>query len=170
MMASITPQQAAALVENEKAVLIDVREPEEFIALHIPGAKFAPLSVLPLLPMEEDRDRPAIFFCNYGNRTKEATTVLASRGYTATYYLDGGIQAWKTANLPVRESKTVTLPIMRQVQMVAGGIVAVSVLLSGIMPFFSLVAFAVGAGLVFAGWTGNCMMARLLMQLPWNKK
>ena len=170
MMTSITPQQAAALVENEKAVLIDVREPEEFIALHIPGAIFAPLSVLPLLPMEEDRDRPAIFFCNSGNRTKEATTVLASRGYTATYYLDGGIQAWKTANLPVREAKSTVLPIMRQVQVIAGGIVVASIVISGIAPAFSLVALLVGAGLVFSGWTGNCLMARFLLQMPWNRR
>ena len=84
--------------------------------------------------------------------------------------LDGGLEAWKRAGLPVIEDRSAPLPLMRQVQIVAGSLVLLGVVLGFLLgpAWFGLAGF-VGAGLVFAGVTGFCGMARLLARLPWNR-
>ncbi len=73
--------------------------------------------------------------------------------------------------LPVKEDKSQPLPLMRQVQIVAGALILLGVALGYAFSsgFFLLSAF-VGAGLTFAGITGFCGMARLLALMPWNRR
>jgi len=87
------------------------------------------------------------------------------------YLLDGGLDAWRKANLPVEEDRSQPLEIMRQVQIAAGSLVLIGVLLGlTVAPgWFGLSGF-VGAGLVFAGTTGWCGMAHLLSIMPWNRR
>lgn len=59
---------------------------------------------------------------------------------------------------------------MRQVQIVAGALVVIGILLGQIHPAFRLISAFVGCGLIFAGITGYCGMAKLLALLPYNKK
>ena len=78
---------------------------------------------------------------------------------------------WKQAGLITQEDTSQPLPLMRQVQIAAGlltlcGVVLGFTLSSG---FFLLSGF-VGAGLLFAGLTGFCGMARLLKVMPWNRR
>ncbi len=84
--------------------------------------------------------------------------------------LEGGVDAWAAAGLPVDEDKKQPIEIMRQVQIAAGGLVLAGVVLGLLVHpvFFGLSAF-VGAGLAFAGLTGFCGMARLLASAPWNR-
>jgi len=83
----------------------------------------------------------------------------------------GGIQAWKAAGLPVTEDKSQPLPLMRQVQIAAGGLILLGVVLGyGFSSGFFLLSALVGAGLTFAGITGFCGMARLLAVMPWNRR
>ena len=84
--------------------------------------------------------------------------------------LGGGIAAWKAAGLPVLRDHRKPIEMMRQVQIVAGILVLIGVGLGATVDpkFFALSGF-VGAGLVFAGATGTCGMARLLALAPWNK-
>ena len=86
------------------------------------------------------------------------------------FVLQGGLDAWALAGLPVKEDRQAPLEIMRQVQIAAGMLVLTGVLLGFIAhpAFFGLSAF-VGAGLTFAGATGFCGMARLLQAAPWNR-
>ena len=85
--------------------------------------------------------------------------------------LGGGIQAWKAAGLPVEEDKSQPLPLMRQVQIAAGVLILLGVLLGyTVNGGFFLLSGAVGAGLTFAGVTGFCGMARLLAIMPWNRR
>ena len=84
--------------------------------------------------------------------------------------LQGGIDAWKKAGLPVTVDRTAPIPVMRQVQIAAGGLVVLGAVLGAtVAPAFYLLSGFVGAGLVFAGTTGFCGMARILEMMPWNR-
>ena len=85
--------------------------------------------------------------------------------------LGGGIDAWRQAGQPTVADRSQPLEIMRQVQITAGGLVLIGVLLGTFVApgFFGLSAF-VGAGLMFAGVTGWCGMANLLRVMPWNRR
>lgn len=165
----ISPQEAQRLVEENGAVLIDVREPDEFGNVRIPGSHLQPLSVLELLPSDRDLDKPAVYFCRTGRRTAKAMDSLERRGHAATYIVDGGLTAWQAAGLPVAQVDGPP-PIMRQVHMAAGGLVLLFSLLALIRPGFSLLAALVGGGLVYSGLSGKCGMAMLLTHMPWNRK
>jgi rhodanese-related sulfurtransferase len=70
----------------------------------------------------------------------------------------------------VRKLKNAPLPLMRQVQITAGSLVLLGLILSNVVaPAWILLSWFVGAGLVFAGVSGFCGMARLLALMPWNK-
>jgi rhodanese-related sulfurtransferase len=171
-MTHISPERAAALM-REGAVLVDIRERDEHARERIEGARHHAVSIL-------DRDHPArpgddvlIFHCRSGARTTQNAQRIAS-GIPAgveTYILEGGIDAWKKAGLPVVFDRKAPIPVMRQVQMVAGGLVVVGAVLgAAVSPAFYLLSAFVGAGLVFAGATGFCGMARVLELMPWNRR
>ena len=88
-----------------------------------------------------------------------------------TYILEGGIDAWKKAGLPVALDRSQPIDIMRQVQIVAGSLVLIGAVLGFFVApgFYALSAF-VGAGLLFAGISGFCGMAKLLGLMPWNRQ
>jgi hypothetical protein len=104
-------------------------------------------------------------------RSAKAGAQLAALGGREVVNLKGGIGAWKRAGLPVRTDRSAPLPIMRQVQLVAGGLILVGAALGALVHpwFFALCAF-VGAGLFVAGATGWCGMALLLARLPFNRR
>ena len=112
-----------------------------------------------------------IFHCRTGNRTASNADRLAQCTDYDAFILDGGIDAWKSAGLPVVENKGQPIEIMRQVQITAGSLVFAGTALGALVHpgFYALAAF-VGAGLVFAGVSGSCMMARLLSFAPWNRR
>jgi len=167
MIRSISPAETKDLLEKEHALLVDIREPDEYAREAIAGARLEPLSVLSLLPLEPDRERPAVFYCNSGRRTKENAASLDGRGFAAAYYIEGGLQGWEKAGLPIAR-RSVPLPMPRQIQVAAGGMVFIFSLLSFSMPAFTWLTLFIGGGLMFAGYTGICLMARLLARLPWN--
>ena len=86
--------------------------------------------------------------------------------------LDGGMLAWEAAGLPTSAIQADTLPwtIERQVRLVAGLLVAVSIAASVIWPPARFLAGAVGLGLVFAAVTNTCTMGALLARLPYNRR
>ncbi|MBC7637039.1 MAG: rhodanese family protein, partial [Acetobacteraceae bacterium] len=95
---------------------------------------------------------------------------LAGRIGGKAYVLDGGLDGWARAGLPVGANRKAPLEMMRQVQIVAGSLVLTGAVLGWLVSpyFFGLSAF-VGAGLTFAGISGFCGMARVLGYLPWNR-
>ena len=165
----ISPQEAAQLVRESGAVLVDVREPEEYRAERIPGAAFEPLSVLRLLPDDPQKDKPAVYFCRSGRRTENAAEQLEARGHSRTYVIRGGLRAWEDAGLPVEKSLGPP-PLMRQVHIAAGSLVLLFTILGRFSGLFSLFAGLVGLGLLMSGLTGACGMALLLKRMPWNKE
>lgn len=81
-------------------LLLDVRLPEEFTAEHIAGATNIPVQILQERLHEVPADRPVVFYCRSGNRTKRAAEILTQAGYCDLYDL-GGIIQWKEQGLPV---------------------------------------------------------------------
>ena len=82
------------------------------------------------------------------------------------YILEGGLLAWKSVGLPIVADRA-ALDIMRQVQIIAGSLILLGVLAGWLVsPWFYLIDVMVGAGLLTAGLTGFCSMARLLAKMP----
>ena len=153
---------------DDGAVLVDVREADERAREHVPGTRHHALSRLSTI--DTAGAKAVIFHCRSGARTAANASRLAGAAGCDAYVLEGGIDAWKKAGLPVATDTRQPIEIMRQVQITAGSLVVVGVVLGfWIAPaFFGLAAF-VGAGLVFAGVSGWCGMAKLLGLMPWNR-
>lgn len=77
-----------------KAQLIDVREPNEFDAGHILGARNIPLSQIKIRLVEIRPDKPVYLYDHSGTRSARAAQVLYKKGYHQLYYLQGGFKKW----------------------------------------------------------------------------
>jgi rhodanese-related sulfurtransferase len=167
---SLPAIEVAQRLRTGHAVLIDVREADEFARRHVPGALSRPLSTFEAAHLKIEPAKDVVFTCRSGMRTEANCGRLATAVEGEAFVLQGGLDAWALAGLPVKEDRQAPLEIMRQVQITAGMLVLTGVLLGFIVhpAFFGLSAF-VGAGLTFAGATGFCGMARLLQAAPWNR-
>lgn len=167
---------ARRLIDTGAAVLIDVRAPDEHARERIDGARSVPLAQLRAgLPAQAAgllAGAPAVIFhCRSGQRTAENAQSLAGCVACPAYVLQGGLDGWKRAGLPVLRDTSQPLELQRQVQIAAGALVAVGTALgAGVSPWFLLLPGFVGSGLVFAGVSGFCGMARLLKRMPWNRR
>jgi rhodanese-related sulfurtransferase len=96
---------------------------------------------------------------------------LAECASCDVYVLDGGMDAWKRSGLPTVIDASQPMELSRQVHIAAGLLVLLGVILGTVVsPWFYILSGFVGAGLVFAGLSGFCGMARLLMKAPWNRR
>jgi rhodanese-related sulfurtransferase len=143
--------------------LVDVREPDEVAALSVPGALHIPLDRVADRLGEIPRDQEVLFICRSGNRSGIACERAAERLPNAKS-VAGGIMAWEKAGGPVTV-RSRAIPLMRQVQIVAGLLVVAGFFFK---PLWFLVP-VVGIGQTIAGLTGFCGMARLLQKMPWNR-
>jgi rhodanese-related sulfurtransferase len=97
---TVTPERAAKMME-EGAVLIDIREANEYARENVPGARHHALSQLDASHPAREGDTVLIFHCKSGARTNMNAAKLAARsGDCEVYLLGGGIEAWKRAGLP----------------------------------------------------------------------
>lgn len=95
----ITAKEARKLVDDG-ALLVDIREHNEYAAENIPGARNHPLSRI-AAPLNSDA-AVIVFHCKSGARTRMNAHALANCAQAEAYILDGGIEAWKAAGLPVK--------------------------------------------------------------------
>lgn len=170
-----TPAQLRQWLQSGEAVLIDVREPDEFAREHIAGATLVPLSCFdPAQAFSKARPGQRIVMqCKGGSRSADACRLAAplSPPGQLVFTLAGGIEAWKKESLPVELNTSVSgISVMRQVQLVIGLCVLTASALAWFVDprFVALTAFF-GAGLTFAGASGTCAMATVLGWMPWNK-
>lgn len=169
-MKEIDARTAKSWLDRDEAILIDIREPDEYAREHIPGARLVPLSGFDRADFPQDRERKAVFHCQSGTRTKQAAGKILGAGFGEVYCLDGGLQGWKKAGLPTRFNRKAPISIQRQVQLTAGSMVVLGIVLAALLsPWFALLSAFVGAGLMFAGATGTCALASLLTIMPWNR-
>lgn len=165
----IAPRDAAARLAAGDAVIVDIREADEYARSHIGGAQSLPLSIADTADIAADRT--IIFTCRSGGRTAAHCGRLAQNLRGDAFILDGGILGWRKAGLPLEQDRGAPLEMMRQVQIAAGSLVLLGLLLGWLIhPAFLGVSAFVGAGLTFAGISGFCGMANMLGLMPWNRR
>lgn len=157
-------------MEKDGALLIDIREKNEFAAEHIPGAKLMPLSHFHPEKISNEAHRKIVLQCQSGNRSAKAADKMFAAGFREVAHLTGGLPTWKSAGYATEINKKVSISMFRQVQIVAGSLVFLGTVLGAfISPWLLILSGFVGAGLVFAGITDTCAMALLLAKLPYNQ-
>ncbi|HEX4842985.1 MAG TPA: rhodanese-like domain-containing protein [Limnobacter sp.] len=102
----ITVAQATLLINQQKAVLVDIRE-DDLVrgAGAIPHAKRIAIKELKdkADTLSKSKDTPLVVVCQVGTRSGAAATILKGAGYTQVYTLDGGVNAWKEAGMPTKK-------------------------------------------------------------------
>jgi len=99
----ISVTEATLLINREDAVVVDVRETQEWSSGHIANARHLALGQLDkrLSELEKFKSKPVIVCCASGNRSSSACGTLKRAGFERVFSLSGGIGAWKDAGLPV---------------------------------------------------------------------
>jgi rhodanese-related sulfurtransferase len=102
---ALGPADAVRIMNQDGALVLDVREDNEFSGGRIAGARHIPLGVLKqrLKEIEKYREAPVLVYCRSGARSGSAAAQLASAGFTDVTNLQGGIQAWQSAGLPLKK-------------------------------------------------------------------
>lgn len=101
--ASLPVAAARKLVaERGDVVLVDVRAPQEFAQGYVEGSRNVPFIDLMEGRHALPKDKPILLICSIGGRSFAAVQLLQEKGYTQVYNLDGGINAWRRATLPLK--------------------------------------------------------------------
>lgn len=90
----VSVEEAKKMVANGEVQVIDVRTPEEFSTGHIPDAELIPLQVIEGMLDELDKEESYLIVCKSGNRSSEASAILAENGFTSIYNMSGGMNQW----------------------------------------------------------------------------
>lgn len=168
-MKSITADELKKRLADDDISLIDVREPIEHKNMCIYGAHLIPLDEISIEKLPTTK-KTIILHCKSGKRSRAAGAKLLSMDPSLDIFLlDGGITAWEQAGYTVKRTGS-TLSLERQTQIVVGCLALSGTILGTfINPKLYIIPGFIGAGLMFAGITGWCGMAKLLAKMPWNK-
>ena len=160
----------ALIANNPDTLIVDVRTPGEFETAHVPGSINLPLDQVDahLGRIVNDAGGRMLLMCQSGNRATQACTKLVNAGLSGATVISGGMNAWITAGGPVERGRE-RWSLERQVRLIAGGIVLLSVVASIWVPSARFVAGFIGAGLTFAALTNTCAMGAMLSRLPYNR-
>lgn len=171
-----SPRQVQEWLRLGRAVLIDVREPDEHAREWIDGSRLIPLSRFSAARAvaEAAPGQRIVVHCRGGRRGADACrSLIAAAGGDVRQVsnMAGGIEAWKAEGLPVGVNLRVSrIGVLRQVQLVIGlCVLAGSALAWFVHPGFVAIPAFFGAGLTFAGATGTCALASLVGAMPWNR-
>lgn len=158
-------------MDKGEAVLVDVREPAEHASEAIPGAVLLPMGQLAPETLPPLSGKKLVVHCRKGGRGGRACEQLASAQLGCEVYnLEGGIDGWAAAGLPITSGNKKMLPLDRQTQVAVGTLVLLASLLGYYAsPAFFLLGMFFGGGLIFAGISGFCGMALLIARAPWNQ-
>ncbi|MBK7355360.1 rhodanese-like domain-containing protein [Propionivibrio sp.] len=102
---SLSTTQATLLINREDAQIIDLREPDEYVAGHLPESRNIPAGRLEQRASELDKfkESPLLLICQSGSRSSTASQQLEKLGFTKVHCLEGGINGWRTAGLPLKK-------------------------------------------------------------------
>jgi rhodanese-related sulfurtransferase len=104
--AAVSPQDLIRL-QNQGALVLDIRKPDEFAAGHISGARHLPSDQILTAKdhLKKHKDKPVVVYCATGSLGAAAVRQLNEQGFTKTFNLRGGLAGWRTDNLPVATQK-----------------------------------------------------------------
>ena len=99
----LSPTEATIWINRRKAYVLDLRSEEAFKAGHLPGAKFANTTDLTaaIEKLKLDRKHPVVLVCETGSQSRKLVAEVQKLGFAEAAALDGGVQAWKAAALPL---------------------------------------------------------------------
>lgn len=99
---AVDVKQGAAM-QKQGALLLDVREQNEYVAVHAPGSTLIPLGQLSsrLGEIQQYKNKPIAVVCRSGRRSAQGVELLHKAGFTQAVNVDGGMNAWESAGLPV---------------------------------------------------------------------
>jgi len=97
----IDVNEAKEMIEKGGVAVIDVREPHEYNAGHVPDATLIPVNSVYARREELPRDKDLIFVCAVGQRSALASEMAAAAGLTRIFNLEGGTDGWIKAGFPV---------------------------------------------------------------------
>src|SRR3989441_12946426 len=156
-------------LERGEALLIDVREPPEYAAEHIPAARLLPLSIFDPTRVPQEAGKKVVLHCVMGMRSAQAGQQLLDAGFTTVYNFRGGVQAWKEAGYTTAQSQRTPLSLPRQVHIVSGSLVLLGTVLGAVgSPWVLLLSGIGGAGVGCAGVGDTRGLGELLAPLPCN--
>lgn len=103
---NISPTEAVLLMNRSKALVLDVRDEAEYAAGHIQGAKHMPVAEIAsrIKEIEKYKDKPVLVLCQKGMRAKAACSILQAQQFSQLQNLEGGIENWIEAKLPIVKS------------------------------------------------------------------
>lgn len=104
-VAEVDTLEAVQLINQQDALLLDVREDSEYESGHIPNSRHIPAGRIGdrLKELEKFKGKPVVVLCRSGNRSTAACSLLKKQGFNDVRSLKGGIEAWQQANLPVKK-------------------------------------------------------------------
>lgn len=172
-MKIISPRELHDIIGTLPAgtvAIIDVRSPDEFRSGHIEGSINMPLETV-LTHAETLRAYTHVYlYCRSGNRSGQACARLHDSQIPHAVSIEGGISEMRKAGFVVIGEKG-PLPLQQQVLLGAGAIVATGIILSILVsPWFQLISLFASFGLMYAGISGNCLLANVLSRMPWNRR
>jgi rhodanese-related sulfurtransferase len=100
--AKVSVLQATQMINQNKPLVLDVRETTEFTAGHLRDSKNIPLAALPakLAELEKFKSKPVVVLCQNGVRSAKAASLLKAAGFNEAFSLDGGLAAWQAQGMP----------------------------------------------------------------------
>lgn len=168
-MQTIIASELKNLLEKGEALLIDVREVEEYETEHIAGSILLPLNEISIekLPL---KSKPIVLYCRSGKRSASAGQKLLEQDPNLEVFsLEGGIIAWRTEELPTKSVGRKRLPMEQQMRLLLGALLLIAFIGGIVHPFFHFLVLLIGLGQIFAGLTNHCGGTYLLSKMPWNK-
>ena len=103
--ASLSTLQATLLINQQNALVLDVREAAEYEKGHMLNARNIAFGELESRAgeIEKHKSKPVIVVCDDGNRSGKAATTLRKQGFEQVFTLSGGVRAWRQAGLPLEK-------------------------------------------------------------------
>jgi rhodanese-related sulfurtransferase len=168
---TLNPAELQQLLRTSSALrLLDVRTPAEFETAHIAGSYNVPLDLLREHRDEIVRrlDQDVVVICRSGQRATAAGDALRTAGLPNVHILEGGITGWQREGHPVTRGAA-RWDLERQVRLVAGSTLLLSIFASIAVPKLKWAAAGIGGGLAVAAVTNTCAMGAALSKLPYNR-
>ena len=171
-------------LDEERALLLDVREAGEYAAAHIPGSVLVPLSTFDPAQVPHEDGKELVLHCKAGMRARDAANRLLKAGYERVWCFEGGILDWIASGYPTAGTEATAadpharpvaaapkLDVQRQTQTLIGTMIVAFTLLGGLAdPRLGWLCLIPGLGLLNAGLTGLCPLASGVAKCPWNRR
>lgn len=167
----VSSEKASKMISDNRGSFIDIRTVGETLEEHIADSVYVPFDLIGAKRLSHVgvTDKIPVLVCRSGSRAMQAAYSLEQE-MSEVAVLDGGLVQWKKDGYPTVSGKK-QIPLERQVLVAAGSLILLfSILGLTLSPLFLILTALMSSGMVFAGITGACGMARILLMLPWNTK